>query len=127
MTVGTVFALVRDKNHLLVELADHTGELLVELGNAHADIHHKEHQVSLFDGIKNLRAHAIGKHVDGIVRQESAGIDHRKLMALVIGRLVMPIAGHAVAVRNDCGTTPQDSVKKGGLAHVRAPYYTYDR
>ena len=127
LTVGTVFALVRHKNHLLVELADHAGKLFVKLGNAHANIHHKEHQVSFFDGIKNLGAHAIGEHVDGIVRQKSTGINHRKFMALVIGRLVMPIAGHAVAVRNDCGTTPQDSVKKRGLAHVRASNNTYDR
>ena len=127
LTVDTVFALVRHKNHLLVEFANHAGKLFVELGNAHADIDHEEHQVGLFDGIKDLRAHAISEHVDGIIRQESAGIDHRKFMALVIGRLVMPIAGHAVAVRNDCGTTPQDSVKKRGLAHVRASNYTYDR
>ena len=127
MTVGTVFALVRDKNHLLVELADHAGKLFVELGNAHADIDHEEHQVSLFDGVKNLGAHAIGEHVDGIVRQETASIDHRKFMALVIRILVMAIAGHAIAVRHDSGATPQDTVKERGLAHVRAPYYTYDR
>ena len=127
LTVGTVFALVRDKNHLLVEFADHTGELFVELGNAHADIDHEEHQVGLFDGVKNLGAHAIRENVNRIVRQKSASIDHRKFMALVIRVLVMAIAGHAIAVRHDSSATPQYAIKERGLAHVRAPYYTYDR
>jgi len=126
LAVALLLALVRHKNHLLVELADKARKLLVEFGNAHADIHHKEHQVGLFDGVKNLRANAISQNVDGIVRQESAGIDHRKFVALVVRGLVMPVAGYAITVRDNGSTTPQNTIKERGLPHVRAPDYTYD-
>ena len=119
LAVALVFTLVRDQDDLLVELADKAGELLVELGDAHADIHHEKHEVRFVHGIKNLLADTIRKDVDGIVRQESAGIHDDKLMALVVRILVMAVAGHTVAVAHHGGPAAKDAVKQGGLSYVR--------
>ena len=127
LAVSSIFTFVRHKNHFLVELAHHARKLLVKLGNAHADIDHKEHQVSLFDGVKNLGTDAIGQDVDRIVWQEASRIDHRKFVALVIRSLVMPIASHAIAVRHDSRPAAQDAVKERGLSDIRTSNNAYDR
>ena len=126
LTVALVLTLVRHKNHLLVELANKAGKLLVQLGNAHANIHHKKDQVRFVHSIKNLGTNTIGEHVNGVVRQKTAGIDYGKFVPLVIRILVMAITGDAITVAHHRGTPAEDAVKQGGLTHVRASNDAYD-
>ena len=127
LAVALQFALVRDEDDLLVELADEARKLLVELGDAHADIDHEEHEVGFVHGVKNLGADAVRQDVDRIIGQESTRIDDCKFVTLVNRILVMTVAGNTIAVAHHGGTAAKNAVEEGGLSDVRTSNYANDR